>query len=99
MLTVFGVFSADVVQRLWGLDDRKIVIDEFVGCLIALFALPLTIGFVAGGFLLFRFFDILKPFPISVIDKRFKTGFGVMADDIVSGVMANIILQAFCFFG
>lgn len=85
-----------MAQRLWGLDDRKIVIDEFVGCLIAVFALPLTVGYVVGGVLLFRFFDIFKPFPISVIDKRLKSGLGVMADDIVSGGMANALLQAVC---
>jgi phosphatidylglycerophosphatase A len=54
---------------------------------------PKTIRFVIIGFFLFRFFDILKPFPIRYVEKRFKGGFGVVLDDVAAGVYANIVLQ------
>jgi phosphatidylglycerophosphatase A len=74
-------------------DDQRIVIDEVMGFLIAMLWLPKTILFIIVGFVLFRFFDILKPFPIRLIDKRLKGGFGVVLDDVIAGVFTNIILQ------
>jgi len=74
-------------------DDQRIVIDEIIGFLITMLWVPQTIRFVIIGFLLFRFFDILKPFPIRRLEKGFKGGFGVVLDDVVAGVYANIILR------
>ncbi len=74
-------------------DDQRIVIDEVIGFLITLLWVPKTLRFVIIGFLLFRFFDILKPFPIRRLEKGFKEGFGVVLDDVVAGVYANIILR------
>jgi len=74
-------------------DDQRIVIDEMMGFLITMLWVPKTIHFIIIAFFLFRFFDILKPFPIRHVEKRFKGGFGVVLDDAMAGVYGNIILQ------
>jgi phosphatidylglycerophosphatase A len=74
-------------------DDPRIVIDEIIGFLITMLWVPKTIRFVIIGFFLFRFFDILKPFPIRRLEKVFQGGFGVVLDDVVAGVYANIVLR------
>ena len=74
-------------------DDSRIVIDEMMGFFLTMLWVPQTSRFIIIGFFLFRFFDILKPFPIRWIEKRFKGGFGVVLDDVMAGVYANIILQ------
>ncbi len=79
-------------------DDQRIVIDEIMGFLIAMLWIPKTIRFVIIGFFLFRFFDILKPFPIRRLEKRLKGGLGVVLDDVAAGVYANIILHLISFY-
>ncbi len=74
-------------------DDTRIVIDEMIGFLITMLWVPKTTRFIIIGFFLFRFFDILKPFPIRGLEKRLKGGFGVVLDDVLAGVYANIILE------
>lgn len=74
-------------------DDQRIVIDEMIGFLITMLWIPKTIHFILIGFFLFRFFDILKPFPIRRLETRLKGGWGVVLDDVLAGVYANIILQ------
>ncbi|MFL2734793.1 MAG: phosphatidylglycerophosphatase A [Gammaproteobacteria bacterium] len=78
-------------------DHKSIVIDELVGMWIAL--LPVLIiansqyertVYALAAFVLFRFFDILKPFPISYFDKNYKNGFGIVIDDVISGLIAII---------
>jgi phosphatidylglycerophosphatase A len=74
-------------------DDQRIVIDEIMGFLITMLWIPKTVRFIVIGFFVFRFFDILKPFPIRRLESRFKGGWGVVLDDVMAGVYANIILQ------
>ena len=74
-------------------DDQRIVIDEIIGFLITMLWVPKTVPFIIIGFFLFRFFDILKPFPIRRLEKGLKGGYGVVLDDLVAGVYANIILH------
>jgi len=74
-------------------DDQRIVIDEIIGFLITMLWVPKATLFIIVGFILFRFFDILKPFPIRQVDKRLKGGFGVVLDDVIAGFYANIILR------
>jgi phosphatidylglycerophosphatase A len=74
-------------------DDQRIVIDEMVGFLVTMLWVPKTAIFVVAGFFLFRFFDILKPFPIRRLEKKLKGGYGVVLDDVMAGVYANIVLQ------
>ena len=74
-------------------DDGRIVIDEMMGFFITMLWAPKTVRFIVIGFFLFRFFDILKPFPIRRLEKKIKGGFGVVLDDVLAGIYANIILQ------
>ena len=74
------------------IDDKSIVIDEIFGYLVFMIFFENTIFNIIIGFILFRFFDILKPFPIYLIDKRIKNSFGVMLDDIVAGLFSGIML-------
>jgi phosphatidylglycerophosphatase A len=74
-------------------DPSEIVIDEIAGILVAMTWLPLTWQAFVAGFILFRFFDILKPFPIGAIDRRIQGGFGTVLDDVAAGLAANVVLQ------
>ncbi|MFO7839054.1 MAG: phosphatidylglycerophosphatase A [Desulfosalsimonadaceae bacterium] len=74
-------------------DPSQIVIDEVAGMMAALLALPLTPGVWIGGFLFFRFFDILKPFPIRYLEKRCPGGLGIVIDDVIAGAAANLLLR------
>lgn len=69
-------------------DDSSIVWDEVVGLMITMLAVPLSWQTLLVGFLLFRLFDIAKPWPISYLDKHVHGGFGIMADDILAGLFA-----------
>lgn len=90
-----GVWAAGVCGRRYGAHDHgRIVVDEIVGQLIALATFPAQPGWLLAGFLLFRVFDIWKPFPAGRIDEQWRTPFGVMADDVVAAVYANLTLQA-----
>ena len=88
-----GVWSAGVCESVWGHDPGRVVIDEVVGMLVTLFFVPLTAITVLPGFLLFMAFDIFKPQPVRWTDKNLPGGWGVMTDDVIAGVCANICLQ------
>lgn len=96
VLAVFalGVWACNVAGRLLGVDDhRSLVIDEFVGQWVALLpALFAPWWIVLAGFVLFRLFDVWKPWPIGWLDRRLKSGMGVMVDDVVAGVFAAFAL-------
>ncbi len=89
--------SAEAEKGLGEHDSSKIVIDEVVGYLVAVFALPFTTLNLILSFVLFRAFDILKPFPIRRIDQRLPGGWGVVLDDVMAGIFANLVLQLFLF--
>lgn len=93
IVIILGFMTAGRVEKMFGeKDPGEIVIDEFAGMLISLYRLPPTMGYVVTGFLLFRFFDIVKPKPIQNLEK-IKGSMGIMSDDIIAGVYANMILQ------
>ncbi|MBI4495864.1 MAG: phosphatidylglycerophosphatase A [Deltaproteobacteria bacterium] len=75
-------------------DSPKIVIDEVVGLLVTLALLPRRPAAILGGFLFFRVFDIIKPPPAGIINRRMKGGLAVVLDDAVAGIYANLLLQA-----
>lgn len=96
VLFAIGVYTADRVERATGeKDSRRIVIDEIAGMLVVGFALPPGVGYWIGGFVLFRALDILKPFPARWVERTIPGGWGIMLDDAVAGVYANLILQGF----
>lgn len=74
-------------------DHPAIVWDEFVGFFITMFMVPVSWQSILVGFILFRIFDILKPWPISFIDKNMTGGLGIMFDDVLAGIFALGIMQ------
>lgn len=82
------VICGRAADRLGVHDHGGIVWDEFVGFWIAMAALPVTWQSLILGFVLFRLFDILKPWPISWLDRRVSGGFGIMIDDVIAGLAA-----------
>lgn len=94
---VLAIFVAHLYELMNGAgqhDRQEIVIDEVAGFLVTMTWVPLDWRYLLVGFVVFRFFDALKPFPISYIDRNIKGGVGVVADDLVAGILSNIILQA-----
>ncbi len=79
-------------------DPSHVVIDEIVGLWVALSFHPPKAWIIVTGFILFRFFDIVKPFPIRQIDEKIKGGIGIVLDDLLAGVYANIILTGIIYF-
>ncbi len=74
-------------------DPSEVVLDEFIGVLLALAFVPWTLVWVVAGFGLFRLFDILKPGPVGIIDRSMKNAAGIMLDDVVAGLMAGLLLM------
>jgi len=94
MITVIGVVSAHVAEIVLNeRDSGHIVIDEVCGYLVSVLFIPFSPGYAVAAFFLFRFFDILKPFPIRQIESALKGGIGIMTDDILAGIYVNVILQ------
>lgn len=80
-------------------DDSSIVWDEVAGMMITMIAAPISWQTMLVGFALFRFFDILKPWPISYLDRYVHGGFGIMADDILAGIAALASLHLLLYMG
>ena len=93
LLFIIGVWASNVISNEAGIaDPSEIVIDEVVGQWITLLAIPPDIILYFFAFLLFRLFDIWKPWPISWADKKIKGGLGIMLDDVFAAIFAAIIL-------
>lgn len=96
---VVGTLAATRAERHFGrADPGAVVIDEVLGMLVTLFLNPVGLGGALLGFLLFRLFDIVKPFPARRFE-RLPEGLGVMADDGMAGVYANLALRVLLLFG
>lgn len=80
-------------------DSRRIVIDEIAGYLVAVAYLPPSPVVLAAAFLIFRFFDVVKPYPASWVDRNLPGGAGVVLDDVVAGLYSNLVLHALFFTG
>ena len=94
-----AVFSSGKSEKLLERDDPpEVVIDEVAGFLLTVFLLPLSWLTLSVGFILFRLFDILKPFPISRLEKTLKGGTGIVLDDLLAGVYANLCLRILLYF-
>lgn len=93
-----GVMWCDRSSKALGVHDHGgIVWDEFVGFWITMFMAPAGWVWILIGFVLFRFFDVLKPWPINWLDKKVHGGFGIMIDDVLAGIYALIVLQLIAF--
>jgi len=94
LLVLLAIFVASAHEAKIGVHDSgEIVIDEVVGFVIAMIWLPSTWQAYVLAFLLFRALDILKPFPIGLLDKKVQGGMGVVVDDLAAGILTNIVLQ------
>ena len=92
VVLVVGIWSAGKVEAGWGEDSYRVVIDEVAGMCITLLFVPVRWPYVVTGLVLFRFFDIVKPLYIRKME-LLDGGWGVMMDDVLAGVYANVILQ------
>jgi len=97
IITFAGVWSSSVMEHIWGKDPSKVVIDEVAGMAVGLLFLPVNITCLLTAFILFRFFDILKPLYIRK-SESLPAGWGIMVDDIHAGIYTNILLQAVVWF-
>ena len=89
-----GIFLCDYTARTLKVHDHSgIVWDEIVGYWLTMFMVPKSWIWILSGFVLFRFFDVLKPWPISIADKYVKGGFGIMLDDLIAAIFSLLIIQ------
>lgn len=96
---VVGVYLCEHASKVMGVHDHGgIVWDEFIGMWLAMLAVPLGWQWLLAGFVLFRIFDIAKPWPIGWLDKKVSGGFGIMIDDVLAGLYALLILQLAAFY-
>ncbi|UCE06879.1 MAG: phosphatidylglycerophosphatase A [bacterium] len=99
-LSALGIYTATITEKEVkanlgpdkGNDPGIIVIDEIIGMLIALIAIPKTTFFLIAAFILFRIFDILKPYPAQRFEKL-PAGWGIVFDDVIAGIYTNLFIQ------
>jgi phosphatidylglycerophosphatase A len=96
-VTLLGVYVGNKVEPYWGKDSYRVVIDEVAGMWVTMLFVPYSLSLMIAGFILFRFFDIVKPLYIRRME-AFEGGWGVMADDVLAGIYANLILQVIVYF-
>lgn len=102
LIFIYSTYAIDRLKKKFtDIDAKEIVIDEFIGQAIPILTIYSILNFREIGyfifytlisFILFRFFDILKPYPIYIVDKNMKNGFGVVLDDVIAGIYSSIIL-------
>jgi phosphatidylglycerophosphatase A len=91
---VLGIWICGAASKQLHVHDHPgIVWDEFVGYWITMWAMPSDWVWIVAGFLVFRVFDIVKPWPVSVLDRKVGGGLGIMIDDVLAGVMACATLH------
>lgn len=90
--TVIGIISCNFLASEWGKDPSKVVLDEMVGIFISLVFVPITLTTILLSLVLFRIFDISKILGIRKLESL-DGGLGVMADDILAGIYANVVIQ------
>ena len=94
IISGLAIFIADEAGKYLRVTDSPvIVIDEVAGLLLALTGVPLGFGNLLTAFLLFRFFDIVKPFPANWCEEYLAGGLGVVADDLVAGIMTWVVMH------
>ena len=94
LFILFAIWVAAAAEKVLKKKDAgEIVIDEIAGLIITFIGLPFTLKTVIAGFIIFRTFDILKPFPIRLLEKKVAGGSGVVLDDVLAGLYANLIIR------
>lgn len=93
---LFAIWTSDRAEQLIGQNDPGcIVIDEIAGFTVAMAGVQVSVLSVVSGFLIFRVFDIIKPFPVRFFEKNFHGGAGVVLDDVAAGLLSTIVLHIF----
>ena len=88
-----GIWAADVVEKAWKREDPgQVNWDEVAGMMVSLIAMPKHWIVFVAAFILFRIFDVIKPWPVNRLE-RLHGGLGIMADDIMAGIYSNLVLQ------
>jgi phosphatidylglycerophosphatase A len=91
-----AIWIAGEAEKILGEEDPGcIVIDEIAGIILTLSGLPFNITSMTAGFLIFRALDIWKPYPIRLLENKFSGGIGIVLDDVVAGILSNVILRVF----
>lgn len=95
---VYGCHLCEKVsQEMQVYDHSSVVWDEIVGYCVSMIAVPRGIAWMCAGFVLFRLFDIIKPWPIRWVDTHMKSGLGMMLDDVLAGIAVCLILQVYVY--
>lgn len=97
IVTLLGIYVGNKVEPFWGKDSYRVVIDEVAGMMVTMLFIPANFYYLIIGFVLFRFFDILKPLGVRKME-ALPRGTGVMMDDVLAGVYGNIVLQVIVYF-
>lgn len=92
LVILVGTWSSTLVEKDWGKDSSRVVIDEVAGMMVSLLFIPVTLNYVIAGFVLFRLLDITKPLMIRRTESL-PGGWGVMMDDIIAGAYTNLLLH------
>ncbi len=93
-LIIFAIWIADRAEKILKQKDPGcIVIDEIAGYVVAMVGISLSLYTMTMGFVLFRLFDIFKPFPVKYFEKNFKAGPGIVLDDLVAGILSSLFLR------
>ena len=96
VVVLFAIWVSDRAEKLIGQKDPGcIVIDEIAGFTVAMAGIHVSVLSVVSGFLIFRVFDIIKPFPVRFFERNFHGGAGVVLDDVAAGLFSTILLQIF----
>lgn len=89
---IIGVWASNIAEEYWGHDPGRVNWDEVIGMIITVITLPKHWIIYVCGFFVFRFFDVLKPYPVNKLEKL-PRGLGIMSDDVLAGIYANVVLQ------
>ena len=89
------LISHEAAKTLKQEDPGCIVIDEIAGMMITFVGIPFNIVSAGSGFVIFRAFDIIKPFPVRTLEKKISGGTGIVIDDVAAGILSNIVLRIF----
>jgi phosphatidylglycerophosphatase A len=94
LFIIFAIRVASAAEKILNEEDPgKIVIDEIAGLIVTFMGLPFNMKTAIAGFLIFRALDIWKPFPIRLLEQKIRGGTGVVLDDVLAGIYANLILR------
>jgi len=99
MFVLFAILIAQEAENILKTKDPGcIVIDEIAGLMVTLIGLPFNIISVGSGFLIFRFLDVWKPYPIRFVENKLSGGAGIVMDDVAAGICGNLLLRVVFFF-